>query len=231
MKNMIDVINEFISLRHMHLCEITKHFNSVCSCDWCAYIVDELIYNNLGIRLSRSCTKTRDILNQCPDFITVNKNNLKAGDIVLYDWDNSGDCDHIGIISKISNGVVYVLEGNIKSNDFTESIVDEIHYDNYRKNHTVACFRYIKAGTDDKMIFYTINSEITLTECDLEHGHKADKLLCQAMLYNYGYYSGLLDGIFGEKTINAIKRFQANHQIPITGVVDFKTWKNLIDLI
>lgn len=231
MPNMNDVVKEFYSLKDMHLCEITKHFNSQCSCDWCAYIVDELIYSNLRVRLSRSCTKTRAILNQHPDFIAVNKNNLKVGDIVLYDWDNSGDCDHIGIISKISNGTIYVLEGNVKSNDFTNSIVDELIYSNYRKDHTAACFRYNKNETSDKMIFHTFSSEITLTECDMEHGHKADKLLCQAMLYNYGYYNGLLDGVFGEKTISAIKRFQANHQLGVNGIVDFDTWKNLIDLI
>jgi len=230
MKKMTDVINEFKSLCNMHLCEITQHFNSECSSDWCAYIVDELIYNNLNIRLSRSCTKTKDILNRHTKFMAVNKNNLAVGDIVLYDWDNSGDCDHIGIISKISNGVIYVLEGNVKSTDFTKSIVDEMIYDEYRKEHTTACYRYINE-TDERMVFHTVKSEITLTECDLIRGHKADKLLCQAMLYNYGYYNGLLDGIFGEKTINAIKRFQANHNIKQTGVVDCDTWKILIELI
>lgn len=231
MKNMIDVVKEFNSLRNMHLSELTVYFKSNCSCDWCAYIVDELIFNNLNLRLSRSCTKTRSILKLSSDFIAVNKNNLKVGDIVLYDWDNSGDCDHIGIISRISNGNVYVLEGNVRSTDFTDSIVDELLFDEYRMEHATECFRYIKGESENKMKFIKVKSEITVTECNMEAGHKADKLLCQALLHNYGYYNGLLDGIFGEKTTDAIRRFQANHHISQTGTVDTETWKNLIELI
>lgn len=231
MKNMINVVNEFKSLHGMHLCELVDYFKSMCSCDWCAYIVDELVYDNLGIRLSRSCTKTREILRNSDKFEEVNKNNMQVGDIILYDWDNSGDCDHIGIVEKISNGIVYVLEGNVKSTDYTKSIVDELIYDDYRASHTNCVFRYKDNNNNDKMIYHKIECEIVLTECSLTNGHKADKLLCQALLHNYGYYNGLLDGIFGEKTIDAIRRFQTNHRINATGVVDYGTWKNLIELI
>lgn len=229
MKTINELVKEFMSLKDMHLIEINRHFNSSCSCDWCAYIVDELFYNNFGIRLSRSCTKTRDILNQRQDFIEVNKNDLKIGDVVLYDWDKTGDCDHIGIICEVDNNKIKVCEGNIKSTDYTKSIVDIVDYDEYRQNYTTACFRYIY--NNSKPVYHTFDTKITFTECDLNRGHKADKLLCQAMLYNYGYYSGLLDGVFGQKTIEAIQRFQSNHHIAITGVVDYETWKNLIELI
>lgn len=229
MKTINDLVKEFYALRGMHLCELTDYFKSKCSCDWCAYIVDELFYENFEIRLSRSCTQTRYILKNNSDFTEVNRNNLKVGDVILYDWDNSGDCDHIGIVSRIVNGVPYVLEGNVGSTDFTKSTVNEMCYDDYRKSHTNCVFRYSR--NENKMIFHEVKATITLTECDIEHGHKADKLIAQALLYNYGYYTGLLDGIFGEKTINAIKRFQANHQINTTGVIECETWKILIDLI
>lgn len=44
-----------------------------------------------------------------------------TGDVILYDWDDSGvgDCtgwsDHVGIVKSVSNGVIHVIEGN-KSN-------------------------------------------------------------------------------------------------------------------
>lgn len=36
----------------------------------------------------------------------------EPGDIIFFDWDVSGDADHVGIVQKIDNGRVYVLEGN-----------------------------------------------------------------------------------------------------------------------
>jgi hypothetical protein len=36
----------------------------------------------------------------------------KPGDAVLFDWQRDGKSDHIGIVEKIENGKVYVIEGN-----------------------------------------------------------------------------------------------------------------------
>ena len=34
------------------------------------------------------------------------------GDIIFFDWDNSGDPDHVGIVEKVEDGYVYTIEGN-----------------------------------------------------------------------------------------------------------------------
>lgn len=45
----------------------------------------------------------------------------KAGDIIFYDWDDSGKgdntgwSDHVGIVEKVSNGVITVIEGNYQN--------------------------------------------------------------------------------------------------------------------
>ena len=39
----------------------------------------------------------------------------KAGDIIFFDWSKDGqdgDADHVGIVEKCENGVVYTVEGN-----------------------------------------------------------------------------------------------------------------------
>lgn len=38
--------------------------------------------------------------------------NPKPGDAVLFDWQRDGTSDHIGIVEKVENGKVYVIEGN-----------------------------------------------------------------------------------------------------------------------
>lgn len=40
------------------------------------------------------------------------KYNPKPGDAVLFDWQRDGTSDHIGIVEKVENGKVYVIEGN-----------------------------------------------------------------------------------------------------------------------
>lgn len=36
----------------------------------------------------------------------------QPGDIVFYDWDSSGDCDHVGILCYIEGATAIVIEGN-----------------------------------------------------------------------------------------------------------------------
>ena len=39
----------------------------------------------------------------------------KAGDIIFFDWSKNGqdgDADHVGIVEKCENGIVYTVEGN-----------------------------------------------------------------------------------------------------------------------
>ena len=34
------------------------------------------------------------------------------GDLIFFDWEVDGDCDHVGIVEKCENGIVYTVEGN-----------------------------------------------------------------------------------------------------------------------
>ncbi len=44
---------------------------------------------------------------------TTDPNTLQPGDLVIFDWDNSGDGDHVGIfISKNADGTINTIEGN-----------------------------------------------------------------------------------------------------------------------
>jgi len=36
----------------------------------------------------------------------------KAGDIIFFDWESDGNSDHVGIVEKIEDGIVYTIEGN-----------------------------------------------------------------------------------------------------------------------
>ena len=36
----------------------------------------------------------------------------KPGDIIFFDWYNSGDPDHVGIVEEVEHGYIHTIEGN-----------------------------------------------------------------------------------------------------------------------
>lgn len=55
----------------------------------------------------------------------------------------------------------------------------------------------------------------------------ADVTYLQQRLTARGYGVGKIDGIFGAKTLEAVKAYQAENNLTIDGVVGVKTWKSL----
>lgn len=49
----------------------------------------------------------------------------------------------------------------------------------------------------------------------------------QYRLRQWGYYDGLIDGIFGPRTSAAVRQFQARNGIPADGIVSTATWQAL----
>lgn len=54
--------------------------------------------------------------------------------------------------------------------------------------------------------------------------------LVQAALTGLGYNAGAADGIFGDNTASAVKRFQAAHGLAADGIVGRDTWRKLLGL-
>lgn len=223
-----NIINEFESMKGLHLVEVCKHFNTSCNCDWCAFIIQQLFKENTNIELSRSCTATRSILKSRDDFTEIKSIvNAKVGDIILYDWDDSGDCDHIGMIYKISGDNIYTIEGNVNDDNFRNSIIDIKLMNEYRRSKVSNIFRYLESESES----YTIEPVIIMSKCDLYNGVKSDKVVAQMLLNVLGYYNGLIDGIFGNKTLEAIKNFQKNHGLNVTGIIDSDTWVEMFQTL
>lgn len=61
-----------------------------------------------------------------------------------------------------------------------------------------------------------------------DRGPKVKEL--QALLKKIGYDPGTIDGIFGSNTKDAISKYQQNNNIPVTGMVDDKTYEKLMPL-
>lgn len=97
------------------------------STPWCAIFVTYLA-RKVGIPTSvipnfASCTISRDSFWK-PNSRWRNKSLYTPvpGDIIYFDWDLSGNCDHVGIVKDVRSGRVYTIEGNTKGNTATYGV-------------------------------------------------------------------------------------------------------------
>ena len=51
--------------------------------------------------------------------MTANWSKAKRGDIVLFDFNNNGTSDHIGIVTRVTSSRIYTIEGNTDSENQT----------------------------------------------------------------------------------------------------------------
>lgn len=89
--------------------------------EWCATFVSavaiKLGYTSI-IPTECSCQRMIDLFKQKGTWIENENRTPKAGEIIFYDWqdngkgDNKGWSDHVGIVEKVSDGKITVIEGN-----------------------------------------------------------------------------------------------------------------------
>lgn len=157
----------------------------------------------------------------------VSRNSLKPGDIVFFDWDGSGDCDHVGIVESVGSSRITTIEGNTSAgNSGSQSNGDGV-YRRYRRITQVAKAirpRYDNASTATSGAGG--NCTVTVKEVSTGSSGIAVKNL-QLILNSRGYNCGTADGIFGAKTKSAVIAFQKAKGLGADGIVGTKTWTAL----
>mgnify|MGYP001438226920 CR=1 FL=1 len=84
-------------------------------------------------------------------------------------------------------------------------------------------FEWVPIGTPVKILGRAVNIRRNL-KCNVSG---PDVVILQQKLREVGVYSGRADGIFGVSTEEAVKTFQANSELPVTGIVNKETRKAL----
>lgn len=101
---------------------------------WCATFVSAVaIQCGLTgiIPTECSCNQMIDLLKKKNAWVENDKYIPKPGDIIFYDWqdsgkgDNIGSSDHVGIVTDVTNGYIRVIEGNT---------MDRVGYRNIKVN-------------------------------------------------------------------------------------------------
>ena len=112
-KSIIDIYNEFRPLPRLYKVKYTD--------SWCAVFISSISIK-LGyakiMPVECSCEKMIELYKKIGCWIENENVTPKKGWVIFYDWqdkgtgDNKGWSDHVGIVERVANGKITVIEGN-----------------------------------------------------------------------------------------------------------------------
>ena len=151
----------------------------------------------------------------------VSRNSLRKGDIVFFDWDHSGDCDHVGIVESVGSSRITTIEGNTSSGNAGSQSNGDGVYRRYRTRSQIA--KAIRPAYEAET---SGGGTCNVTVQEVKNGSKGGSVyVLQAFLKQKGYYTGKVDGAAGTLTANAIKAFQKANGLTADGIAGTNTWK------
>lgn len=149
-----------------------------------------------------------------------------AGDIILYDWDDSGrgdnvnNPDHVGVVEKVSVSTITVIEGN---------------YSNAVKRRNLQVNgRYIRGYIVPKFdaeaqVEQEVKTAAKVGLYELKKGAEGEDVRAlQILLNGRGYSCGSADGDFGSRTDKAVRNYQKAKGLGVDGIVGPATWSSLL---
>ncbi len=230
---------------------------------WCATFVSavaiKLGYTDI-IPTECSCPRMITLMKKKGIWIENENRTPKAGDIIFYDWedngrgDDRGDSDHVGIVEKVSNGVITVIEGNYSNSVKRRSIAVNGKYirgyavPKYTKPVAASTTQPKSAGYGQTQFVKdiqkaigatvdgiagpeTLSKTVTLSE-EINYKHAAVKPV-QKRLAALGYSEvGTADGVAGPKFTSAVAHYQKDKGCYVDGEITARnmTWKKLLKL-
>lgn len=220
-KKIIDVYNSHKPLARGYAVQYTD--------EWCATTVSAVAIK-LGytavIPTECSCTKMIELLKKIDSWVEKDSYVPMPGDIIFYDWDDNGvgentnNPDHVGIVEKVSDNMITVIEGNYKNAVTRREIAVN---GKFIRGFGVPKYDAEKPATNTTTNTQTKKaSDVKMTQIKRGSKGKAVKVW-QAIVGTD------VDGDFGKKTEEATVNFQKkafpNDKNEWDGIVGNKTWK------
>lgn len=192
--------------------------------EWCATFISAL-----GIKCGAkdiilkecSCSKMIELHQANGTWIENDAYVPAPGDLILYDWEdkkpkeeNKNRPNHIGIVEKVVDGVITVIEGNKG-----EAVARRTLQVNgrYIRGYIVPKYEVERVET--------VKIELNV----LRKGSKGEQVkTLQRLLNALGYNCGNVDGDFGSKTETALKAFQKANKLTQDGVCGSNSWNAIL---
>lgn len=196
---------------------------------WCATFVSavaiQLCYTDI-MPTECSCNKLIELYKKLGVWVENENRTPNPGDILFYDWeddgkgDNTGRSDHVGIVEKVADGKITVIEGNYK-NAVTRRTLSV----NGKYIRGYALPKYDAENAENKEGVCTVELNV------LKKGAKGNEVKAmQTLLIGYGFSCGSsgADGDFGSNTDKAVRAYQKAKGLSVDGSCGPKTWAKLL---
>ncbi|MBR5199299.1 MAG: peptidoglycan-binding protein, partial [Bacteroidales bacterium] len=178
----------------------------------------------------------------CPRMITKAKNmgiwvetdahKPEPGDIIMYDWDDSGKGDnlgspeHVGIVEKISGSTITVIEGNYSNSVKRRSL--QVN-GRYIRGYIVP--KYADEAQVEPEVKPEVKTDYQVGLRYLKKGCKGEDVRAlQILLIGHGFTCGPdgADGDFGTNTDKAVRNYQKAMGLVVDGSVGSATMSSLL---
>lgn len=179
-----------------------------------------------------SCTKLMGLAQAKGIWVERDDYVPKPGDAVIYDWqdgtnfaniDNRGTPDHVGVVEKVENGTMTIIEGNRPAGHVARHTLVV----NGRYIRGYICPDYAKLATPEPVTPTAGKAWVELPV--LRKGATGGHVKTLQILLNKYNKAGLSeDGNFGSKTLAAVKAYQKARKLASDGVVGGLTWGQLL---
>lgn len=195
---------------------------------WCATFVSAVAIKCGAtdiIPTECGCEKMIELFKKLGCWIENENRVPAAGDIIFYDWEDSGkgDCfggaNHVGIVQKVVGSTIYVIEGNYSNSVKVRKIAV-----NGKTIRGYAVPKYDKESTAATTpTTKPVEEKITISLPTIAKGDRSKyTTIAQVML-------GVdADGIFGNITRNAVIALQKKNKLTADGVINAKTWSVIL---
>ena len=193
---------------------------------WCATFVSAVAvtlgYTDI-IPTECSCPRMIELLKKKGIWIENENRTPNPGDLIFYDWedsgigDNQGNADHVGIVEKVSENTITVIEGNYSKSVKRRTLAVNGKY--------IRGYGVPKYGAEQNPAVNKVAVET------LRKGAKGNPVKAlQALLIGYGYSCGSYgaDGSFGSATEKALLAFQKGNGLDADGICGPATWTKLL---
>lgn len=201
---------------------------------WCATYVSAVAVEcglTAIIPTECSCDRMIALFKELGAWVESDSYSPKIGDIIFYDWDdsgkgdNTGSADHVGIVQSINAGDMTIIEGNISNKVGTRAIaVNGKHI----RGFGVPDYGSVASPGGNA----TQTNEMKLPT--LSKGSKGETVKAmQILLIGRGYSCGSYgaDGDFGSATDSAVRKYQKANGLTVDGYCGPKTWAKLLGII
>ena len=179
-----------------------------------------------GGKKTAYCPTLMNFYKKQGQFIT---SNYKPGDIVFFDFNSNKAADHVGIVEKVSGSTVYTVEGNTGAGN--DSNGGQVMRRERSTKYILGAGRpaYESEIASSSSTLTKEEKTVTITLTEIKSGSKGEQVkTAQRILNALGYPCGTVDGIFGAKTVSAVKKFQTAKKLTADGIIGANTWNRLL---